>query len=338
MLGIRFVKFEPNTFIFKYRRGKEIQKGTGLSFWYYAPTTSMVKIPVESKSTPFIFEEFTSDYQTITVQGEIIYNISDPEKIKDHINFTIDSQKLSYLSEDPFKLDQRIINTVKTIIKKEIEIISLKEAIKATAAITRNVQLNLSKNEYLNSLGIQITTINILSVLPTKETARALEAETREKILKEADNALYERRNAAVEQERRIKENELNTDIAVENKKRQIRETQMEAERSIKEKEHALQAEELKFRIQQEEENKKLVELVLQNKKAESNARAYSIEAILSAFNKINPEMLKILALTGMQPDQLIAQAFNGLASSAEKIGELNITPDLLSILLSRKK
>ena len=41
-----------------------------------------------------------------------------------------------------------------------------------------------------------------------------------------SDEAIYARRNAAVEQERRIKESELNTEIAVEEKKRQIRETQ----------------------------------------------------------------------------------------------------------------
>ena len=52
----------------------------------------------------------------------------------------------------------------------------------------------------------------------------ALEAETREKILKESDDAIYLRRNSSVEQERKIKENELNTEIAVENKKKQIKE------------------------------------------------------------------------------------------------------------------
>ena len=51
-------------------------------------------------------------------------------------------------------------------------------------------------------------------------------------MFREADEAIYARRNSAVEQERAIKENELNTEIAVENKKRQIRETQMDAERA----------------------------------------------------------------------------------------------------------
>jgi len=39
-----------------------------------------------------------------------------------------------------------------------------------------------------------------------------------------------------VEQERGIKENELQTEVAVETKKRQIRETQMDAERAVLER------------------------------------------------------------------------------------------------------
>ena len=62
----------------------------------------------------------------------------------------------------------------------------------------------------------------MLAVKPKPETAKALEAEAREALLRRADEAIYTRRNAAVEQERMIKENELATEIAVENKKHQI--------------------------------------------------------------------------------------------------------------------
>lgn len=50
--------------------------------------------------------------------------------------------------------------------------------------------------------------LSILAIVPNKETLRALEAQAREEMLRSADNALYERRNASIEQERRVKENE----------------------------------------------------------------------------------------------------------------------------------
>ena len=45
---------------------------------------------------------------------------------------------------------------------------------------------------------------------------KALEAEYREGLQQRADQAIYARRAAAVEQERRIKENELNTQVLLE--------------------------------------------------------------------------------------------------------------------------
>ena len=59
---------------------------------------------------------------------------------------------------------------------------------------------------------------------------RALETETREMLQQEADQAIYGRRNFAVEQERKIKESELNTEIAVEEKQKQIAEKKMESD------------------------------------------------------------------------------------------------------------
>jgi hypothetical protein len=46
--------------------------------------------------------------------------------------------------------------------------------------------------------------------------------------------------------------------------------------------------------------------------------------------------VLQVLATSGMKPQQLIALAFQGLAANAEKIGQLNISPDLLSELLEK--
>jgi hypothetical protein len=40
----------------------------------------------------------------------------------------------------------------------------------------------------------------------------------------------------------------------------------------------------------------------------------------------------------GMSPEKLIALAFQNLAGNADKIGQLNITPDLLQSLMKDSK
>jgi len=336
MFGIKFIKFQPNMYVLKYKHGKIVEEGHGLSFFYYSPTTSLVAIPISSIEAPFIFEESTQDFQRITIQGQVTFRIQDVKKISELLNYTLNNSGKEYISDDPEKLPQRIINIVQVLIKKEVGHLDLKHALKSTEELTQTINETIKTYPEVMSLGIEILGVAILAITPTKETSRALEAEAREQILKEADDAIYARRNAAVEQERIIKENELNTEIAVERKKRQIRETQMEAEKALQEKQHQLEEDQMNFSITLEEKKKELVELAVENSKAEAEAKAYGISAMMEAFQNVDPTTIQSLATVGMEPDTLIALAFQGLAEKADKIGQLNISPDLLRELLDR--
>src|SRR5690554_6993436 len=107
-------------------------------------------------------------------------------------------------------------------------------------------------------LGIEVLGANILAIQATPEMARALETETRENLQQEADQAIYERRNFAVEQERRIKESELNTEIAVEEKQKQIAEKKMESEIQKTENDRKLREMKLEADIAVENQRKQL--------------------------------------------------------------------------------
>jgi len=337
MIGIKFIKVQPTTYLFQYRGGKIVREGLGLSFYYYSPTTSLVAVPVGSADVPFIFQETTADFQTVTIQGQVTYRIGDPKRMAMLLNFTLAANGQSYASEDPKKLPERVIHAVNVLARGELQKLALREAIRGSDAMVDAVKKRLTVAEEITSLGLEILGLSILAVKPVPETARALEAETREKLFRESDEATYARRNAAVQQERAIKENELNTEIAIENKKRQIREAQMEAERAVQEKKHLLEKEALEASIAREDQRKKLVELATGNARAEADARAYGIAATMKAFSTVDTKVLQALASTNMKPDQLIAFAFQEMAGRADKIGQLNISPDLLRELMTQK-
>lgn len=222
--------------------------------------------------------------------------------------------------------------------KKTLEGLQLKDAIKSSEALAKGILNEIRENEEINLLGIEILGLSILAILPNKETSRALEAQAREQILKKADEAIYERRNASIEQERRVKENEFNTEIAIENKKKQVRETQIEAERAVQQKQNQLKEEQMNFETTLEEKKKDLIELTVQNSKAEADAKAYELSAVMKALEGINPNVIQSLASIGMQPNKLIAIAFQELAEKAGQIGQLNISPDLLQELMKESK
>ena len=337
MFGIRFIKVQPSTHVLQYRGGKIVREGSGLSFFYYGPTTSLVAVPAGSNDAPFIFQETTADFQTVTMQGQVTYRVNDPKKLAALLNYTLTPWGQGYVSEDPEKLPQRIINVVNVLARAELQKLALREAIRASDTLVQTVKAGLVASDEIVSLGLEILGLSIIAIKPTPETARALEADAREKLLREADEAIYTRRNAAVEQERAIKENELNTEIAVENKKRQIRETQMEAERSVQEKKHQVQREALEANIGLEDRRKSLVAVAGENARTEADARAYGVSATMKALGSADARILQALTSAGMKPEQLIAYAFQELAGKADKIGQLNISPDLLRELMDAK-
>jgi hypothetical protein len=337
MLGIKYIKTEPTVYALHYRRGRVIREGLGLAFLHYGLTDTIVAVPVSSVETPFIFEEATGDFQVVTIQGQVSYRVAAPQQLAALMNFTLDARG-QYLSEDPQKLPMRVITAINVLARTELQKLTLREAIRSSEQIVKIVREGLTAAREIQSLGLEILGLSIIAIKPTPETARALEAETRELLLRKADEAIYSRRNSAVEQERAIRENELNTEIAVENKKRQIRETQMDAERSVQEKKNQLQKAQMLANIDIEQKKKDLVSVAVENDKAESDARAYGISVAMEALGKVDIRTVQALANVGMKPEQLIATAFQEIAGRADKIGQLNISPDLLRELMDKKK
>src|SRR5882757_6604157 len=112
MFGLKFIKVQPTTYLLQYRGGKITREGVGLSFFYYSPTTSLVAMPVTSTDTPFIFQETTADFQSITIQRQMTYRVSEPKRLAALLNYTLTQNKKTYVSEDPEKLSKRIIHVV----------------------------------------------------------------------------------------------------------------------------------------------------------------------------------------------------------------------------------
>jgi SPFH domain / Band 7 family len=337
MFGFRFLKAQPTQYVIQFRNGIPRREGAGLSLLYFAPTSSLVVVSTASVNEPFIFEEVTADYQDVTVQGQVTYRVADPRRTAALLNFTLDA-KGRYVSEDPQKLSQRLMDQVRVAMRTDLHAMALKDALTSGERLVTQVSATLRDAPTVVSLGLEILGLAILAIKPKPETARALEAEARESLLRRADEAIYARRNSAVEQERATKENELNTEIAVENKKRQIKEAQMDAERAVRERRRQIEQEEMTGKIGIEERKRELVDLSASNARQEADAKAYGIDVMMKAFAASDAKVLQALASVGMQPGQLMALAFRDLADNATKIGQLNLSPDLLREIMETQR
>lgn len=313
MLG--YLKASPTTYILHYSRGRLRREGAGLSFVYLEPTSTLVAVPLASADLPFAFMEITADFQQVTVQGRLTYRIARPKHTAAILDYSI-SPKGAYLSDDPEKLGERLVQAAQSLSREALERGTLRQALAAADRLGAAVLEGLRSAEPVTALGVEVLDVAITSIRPSPEMARALEAEARESLQRESDLAIYTRRNAAVEQERLIKENELGTEIAVQEKQRLIRETKMAADVAI------------------EEQRAVLIERRAANERKDADARAYALTATLEPLRSIDWRTLTAVGAAGGDPRTMLAVAFRELAENAGKIGTLNISPDLLGSLL----
>ncbi len=317
MFGIRYYKAAPTTYVLQYANGRVRQEGLGLSFFYFAPNTTLVAVPAGSTDVPFIFNETTADFQAVTVQGHLTYRVADPKRLAELLDYSLKPDG-TYASDGPERLPLRIAHAAQNALRGEVQRRPLRATLLEADAIAAAVQRALTEAPALAAVGVELLGLAILAIKPQPETSKALEAEARELILREADDATYSRRNNAVEQERKIRENELNTEVAVEAKQREIEETRLAAQIAL------------------EEQRRQLVTTEAENSKTRSDAQAYAVKATLEPLAALDPKSLQVLAARSVDPRLMVAMAFQEIAANATKVGNLNISPELLNSLLDR--
>lgn len=313
MLGWRYLKVPSTTYVLQYRGGRVRRQGAGLSFFYFAPTSVIAQVPVSSVDVPFAFTEVSADFQEVMVQGSLTYRIVDPLHLAELLNYSVDAQG-RYQSDDPTKLAERLVQTVQTGARQFIQSQKLRELLVSSTALVAAVTAALKGSTTTTQLGVEILEVSIASIKADPEMAKALQAEARELLLKEADQAIYARRNASVELERTIRENELQTERVVAERQREIRETEMAAAIAV------------------EQQRTALVETRVENERKEAESRGVALKAMLEPVQDIDWRTL--LAMQGnADSSTLISSAFDQLAAGAERIGQLNISPELLQAL-----
>jgi hypothetical protein len=335
MLGIRYIKSQPTVHLMQFRGGKLVREGAGQSFYYFAPASTLVAVPLASQDRAFMLELTSADFQSVTVQGQVTFRIGQPQRIAAMMDFSLARDGQSYVSDDPRRLGDRVVTQAGVIVQQAVQALDLRQALRAPAQVARQAQEQLAAQPEMQALGLEILGVSIIAIKPVPDIARALEAQAREENLKAADDAIYARRMAAVENERAIRQNELDTEIAVEVKKRQISETQMEAKAALMQRENQLRQAQMTADVALEAQRKELVAEQAANSRTLAQAEADRVAAVMQALENADPRTVQALAASGMQPGQLIAQAFGGIAEKARQIGQFNMSPELLQSLMA---
>lgn len=297
---IGFFKAQPTEYVIQFVGGKAQKQGLGVSFTYLRLKTEIVVVPTNAIDAHFVFNELTNNFQEVTLQGQFTYVIEEPVVAARSLNLTIDPRNRRPKSNDLETLPQRIANVIQLATREELKNLSLVDAISQSDTFSETVFQKVSQSKVLSGYGIRIQGIHFLSVKPIPEVAKALEATAREALLREADKAIYERREAAVQQEQRINERQMEADISLEKQKEQLLE--LSGANLLKQAESRGKAEE-----------------------EEMSYKLRTLKAELETYKTLDPQ-------------QLLAVAMKEIGENAEKVGNLTITSEVLSSILQPKK
>jgi regulator of protease activity HflC (stomatin/prohibitin superfamily) len=298
-MQIGFFKGQPTEYIIKYASGRITREGLGLAFFYLRHNTSVVAIPTSSTDASFVFNEVTNNFQAVTIQGQLTYRIANPGQAATLLNFAIDPVRRTYLSQDPELLPQRITNVIQMQTRSEIQQRSLEETLRDSQSIAGVAFARVREEALLQPMGVELLNLYFLSAKPTPEVAKALEAQYRETLLRQADEALYRRRAAAVEEERKIKENELSSEITLE------------------------------------EQRQRLIDLQGSNAQQEAEYRGRAL--VREAEHRARATEMELAVYQALAPDTILALALKEMGENAAKVGNLTITSEVLASLLNRR-
>lgn len=296
---IGFFKAEPTEYAIQFVGGKVRKQGLGISFTYLRLKTEIVLVPTNAIDSHFVFNELTNNFQEVTIQGQFTYVIKQPLTAANSLNLTIDPRSRRPKSNDLETLPQRIANVIQLAAREELKQRSLVDAISQSSTLSEAVFEKVTQSPVLKDYGVQIQGIHFLSLKPIPEVSKALEATYREALLRDADKAIYERREAAVQQEQRVNERQLEADISLERQREQ------------------------------------LLELSGANALKEAETRGKALEEEMSY--RLRTLKAELETYQTLAPAELLAVAMKGIGDNAGKVGNLTITSEVLSSILQSK-
>jgi regulator of protease activity HflC (stomatin/prohibitin superfamily) len=307
---VRHLRSEPTMETLHYRRGSLARTGPGLSFWFRPLVSAVAEVPRDDRELDFRFEGRSADFQSVAVQGVIVFRVADSRLLAQRIDFGIDLDSGRWRSAPIERLQSMVGQLAQQVVWEYLSSTELRTLLREGVEATRHrIGAALGVEPQLAALGIEIVAVRVAALRPTPETEKALELPTREAIQQAGDEATFRRRAQAVEKERAIQENELANRIELARREQEL------VEQDGANRRHEAEDEGERVRIAA---------------RAEADRLAL-VEGAAGAIERARAELY-----AGASPAVTLALVARETADRLPDIGQLVITPDLLTSLAGR--
>jgi regulator of protease activity HflC (stomatin/prohibitin superfamily) len=310
----------PTEYVRHVRRGDVVHEGTGLSFFFRPLTAVLSQVPVDDRELPMLFHTWTADFQDLSVQASVTFRVTDPALACARIDFSVDPGSGRWRGNPLDQVGGLLTETAQQQVLGLIAGRPLASVLSSGVSQVRDqIQHGLTADTRLAETGIAVIGVRVVAIRPEPDTEKALRIPARELVQQEADRATYERRALAVERERAIAENEMQSQIELAR-----REEQLVAQRGANARRQAQEAA-AAGQVNTEAEASRELRL--------ATARAAGTRALGEA--KAAAEAARVAAYQELPPSTLLALSVQELAGNLPRIGSLVLSPDLLAPLIA---
>ncbi|HEX6325503.1 MAG TPA: SPFH domain-containing protein [Jiangellaceae bacterium] len=317
---LRHLRGATTTHVQHVRNGKTIHAGVGAAFWFRPLSAVLSEVPVDDRELPLLLHARTSDFQDVTVQATVTYRLTDPVTAAGRIDFSIDPETGLWRGTPLDQVAGLLTETAQQYALDLLTAADLTTALAGGVAPVRQVIAGgLARDPRLAETGIAVVGVRVVAVRPEPEVEKALRTPTREQVQQEADKATFERRAVAVERERAIGQNELQTRIELARREEQL--VTQRGANARREAEEAAAA----GAIATDAEAQRALTI------AEATAQATRLAGAAEA----EAEKAHLAAYRDLPQAVLLALAVKELAANLPAIESLVLTPDLLTRALT---
>lgn len=302
------------------RRGRTVHSGTGQAFWFRPLSAALSEVPIDDRELSLLFHARTRDFQDVTVQSTVAYRIAEPDVAARRLDFGLEPDTGRWRARPLDQVAQMLTELAQQYALDLLAGLALAEALATgMTAVRERVSRGLADDERLRQTGIEVVDVRVVALRPESEVERALQTPARELVQQEADRATYERRAIAVERERAISENELQSQIELA-----VREEQLVSQRGANERRAATEAAVVR-RIE--------TEAKAEQTRTMAQARADSTRLVGTAEAEIEASRMAVYA--ELDRGVLLAVAAREAATHLPDVGTLMLSPDVVSAALS---
>jgi regulator of protease activity HflC (stomatin/prohibitin superfamily) len=317
------LRAEASQHIQYFRKGVLMKSGRGLSFWFDPNGASLTEVPMNDRELIFMIKGQSADYQDLAIQGSVIWRVADADKVASRVDFGIDVNRGVCLDKPEEHIKSVLTGLVREFADAYLKDKGVRNVLEAgLSPVQAAMAAGFKTDPTLEAMGLEIVSIRVSALSPSSELFRALQAPTFESLQQKADEATFSRRALAVDKERAIAENELQNQIELAARRKDLIAREDANARSEAEAKAASK------RI--------MVEADSEAKIIGAEAEAKRIRAVEQAAADM--EKARMAAIAEVPPAVLFALAAQEFAGKLEKIDSLNVSPDMLAGIVQQAK